>query len=245
MGFGVLGALLPGLSSVHAQNLVRLHGAVTMEKLVTAQKQAIESQAGARVEVVGNGSGRGLADLCAGLAEVAMIGGSMKGVADATNQEKPSSVNTEGLVETPILAIKLAVITHSGVGVKSLTAAQLGDVLTGKTTNWKDFGGADLPVKLVLPFTGDGARISVQESILAGADYAKTAILRNSAKDIVPVVTQLPGSCSVISVNNAEGAAVGVVKVDKELVMPVRLVTKDKPSDEVSKVVAAIKALIK
>ena len=241
----VLGALVLGLSSSHAQNLVRLHGAVTMEKLITAQKQAIESQTGTRLEVVGNGSGRGLSDLCAGLADVAMIGGSLKGVAEATNQEKPGSAKTDGMVETPITALKLVFITHPGVGVKTLTAAQLGGLLTGKTTNWKDAGGADLPVKVVLPFPGDGGRISVQESILAGAEYAKTAILRNTSKDIVPVVSQLPGSCSIITAKNAEGAAIALVSGDKDLCMPVQLVTKAKPSDEVSKVVAAVKALIK
>jgi phosphate transport system substrate-binding protein len=162
-----------------------------LDKLRTPHNQAMESQTGTRLEVVGNGCGRGLADLCAGLADVAMIGGSLKGVAEATNQEKPVLVKTEGLVETPVTALKFAFVTHPGVGVKTLTEAQLRDPLTGKTANWKDGGGPDLPVKLVLPFPGDGVRISLQESILTGAEFAKAAILRNIAKDIVPVVRQL------------------------------------------------------
>ena len=39
--------------------------------------------------------------------------------------------------------------------------------------------------------------------------------------------------------------AITIVNVDKDLVMPVQLVTKPKPSDEVSKVVAAVKDRVK
>jgi phosphate transport system substrate-binding protein len=227
-----------------AESVVRMHGAVTLEKLLAAQKAAIESQTGAKLEVVGNGSGRGLADLSGGLAEVALIGGSLRGVADATNQEKPGSVNPAGMQETPLFGIKLVIVTHPGVGVKSLTAAQLKDLLTGKIRSWKDVGGADLPVKVVLPFLGDGARISIQETILKDASFPKDAILRNSSKDLAVVLSQLPGSCSFLSIKNVTGD-IASVPVDCDLIMPLALITKGEPAGDVKKVVDAAKALIK
>jgi phosphate transport system substrate-binding protein len=241
---GLLCGLTLAASSLPAQTPVRLHGAVTMEKLLAAQKQAIESQTGARLEIVGNGSGRGLADLASGLADVAMIGGSLKGVAEAANQEKPGTVNPAGMVEIPLLSVKLVIVVHSGVGVKSATADQLRDLLSGKIKNWKELGGADLPVKVVLPFAGDGARISLQESILKDTAFTKDAILRNSAKDLGVVVTQLPGACSFLSVKMAD-ASMATLSVDKELLMYLQFVTKGEPTGDTRKVLDLAKTLIK
>jgi phosphate transport system substrate-binding protein len=236
----LLSAIVP---TVCAQT-VRFHGAVTMGKLLTEQKADLEAKSGLKLEIVGNGSGRGLADLSGGLADVAMIGGSLKGVAEATNKEKPGSVDLTGMKEMPLSSIKLAIVSHPGVGVKSLTAGQARDVLSGKVSNWKDVGGADLAVKVVLPFTGDGARISVQESLMKEVEFAKGAVVRNSAKDIAGVIAQLPGSCSILTVKNVEGQ-MATVAVDQDLVMPMQFVTKGDASADVKKAIEAAKSAIK
>lgn len=223
---------------------VRAHGAVSMEKLMSAQKQAIESHCGVTLTVVGNGSGRGLTDLSAGLADIAMIGGSLKAVAAACNSEKPGSVNDAGMVEVSLAKLKLVVITHPGAGVKNLTVAQLSDVLSGKVKNWKEVGGADVPAKVVLPFVGDGARVSIQEAVLKGGDFAKDAIVRNSSKDICAVVGQLPGACGFVTEKNLSGNN-NSVTVDQELFMPMQLVTKSDASAAVKKVVDLAKTTIK
>ena len=242
--WGIPCVLMLALAGLQAQTVVRLHGAITMEKLLSAQRQALQTQAGVRVELVGNGSGRGLADLSAGLADVAMIGGSLKGVAEATNKEKPGSVSIDGMREIPLAAIKLVVIAHPSAGVKSLTGAQLRDVLSGKAKSWKEAGGADLPIRLVLPFAGDGARISIQESLLKGADFAKDAILRNSSKDLAVVVTQVPGACAFLSAKNAEGSG-SIIPVAADLAMPMQFIVKGEMAPEVKKVVEFAKTVIK
>lgn len=237
-------ALLIIAPGIQAQTVVRMHGAVTMEKLFSAQKQPIESKTGAKLELVGSGSGRGLANLSAGLADVAMIGGSLKGVADATNLEKAGSVDLTGMKAYPLTAIKLAIITHPGVGLKAITAGQLREVLSGKTRNWKEVGGADVPVKVILPFLGDGARISIQESLLQGTTYTKEAILRNSSKDMGKVVEQVAGACTFVTIKNIEGN-VAVLNVDQDLVMPMQLVIKGEPNATLQKVLDEAKVLIK
>ncbi len=229
--------------NVQAQT-VRLHGATSLEKIMVAQKAALESQTGLKLEIVGNGAGRGLVDLSGGQADIAMIGGSLKGVAAVMNKEKAGSVDASGMKEIPLTSVKLVTIAHPGAGVKSLTEAQLRDVLTGKTANWKDVGGPDLPIKVVLPFAGDGGRITTQETLLGGAAFATGAVVRNSAKDICVVVAQLPGTCAVLSVKNVEGN-VATVAMEKELAMPLQFVVKGEPAGDIKKVVDAAKALIK
>ncbi len=222
---------------------VRLHGAVTLSKLISDQQAALESKAGVKLEVVGNGSGRGLTDLAAGQADIAVIAGSLKGVAQAVNQEKPGSVDPAGMKETAVNSVKLVLVVNPANGVKALTEAQARDLFSGKITNWKDVGGADQPVKIVLPFVGDGSRVIVQEEMLKGGDFAKDAIVRNSSKDIPPVIAQLPGAISFVSAKLAEGLAAATY--EKDLLMPNLLVTKGDPAGDVKKVVDAVKSVIK
>lgn len=223
---------------------VRLHGAVALSKMMTAQKSAIESKAGAQLEIVGNGAGRGLADLCGGQADIAMLAGSLKDVANAMNKEKAGSVDITGLNEIAITSTKVLFVTHPAAGVKSLTDQQVGDVLVGKAVNWKEVGGADMPIKVVLPFGADGSRVTYQSKMLQGADYTKNAIVRNSSKDVAAVLAQLPGTCSILAAINVEGNMVAVT-TEKEVMMPFAVVLKGQPSGAVQKVIDATKLMIK
>jgi phosphate transport system substrate-binding protein len=239
---GVLAGCLIGPAPLGAQT-VRVHGATTLSKILTEQQPALEAQTGLKLEIVGNGSGRGLTDLIAGQADIAMLAGSVTGIADALNKEKPASVDASGLQGTPLPSVKLLFVINPSAGVKSFTEAQARDVFTGKVANWKEVGGADLSVKVVLPAVGDGARVTTQEQVLGGADFVKDAIVRNSSKDIPPVIGQLPGSVSFLSEKNAAGLT--TVAYEKDLQMPSLLVTRGEPAGDVKKVVDAVKGIIK
>lgn len=238
----VLAGCLISPASLGAQT-VRLHGSITLAKIITEQKASIEGQTGLKLEIVGNGSGRGLSDLAGGQADVALAAGSIQGVADAMNKEKPGSLDVTGLQATPLPSVALVFVINPSAGVKALTEAQARDVLTGKTANWKEVGGADMPIKVVLPVAGDGVRVAVQEQILNGTDFIKDAILRNSAKDIPPVISQLPGSISFLSDKNASGLT--TVACEKHLQMSQLLVTKGEPAGDVKKIVDSVTAIIK
>lgn len=74
--FNLMGiALCAGLAwSAGAQTTLKLHGSTTVKSALLDARQAdLESQAGAKLEAAANGSGRRLAELAAGTAEVAMI----------------------------------------------------------------------------------------------------------------------------------------------------------------------------
>jgi len=240
---GALACALALMQSANAQT-VRLHGAVALAKTIDSKKADLETKSSVKLEIVGNGAGRGVADLSSGQADIALLAGPLKEVAAAMNNEKPGTVETVGMKETYLTSVKGAFITNPNVGLKSITHAQMCDVLTGKLTNWKELGGADLPIKVILPFGGDGTRLVFQSQVLLGADYVKNAVVRNSAKDLVVVVTQVPGACSVVSVANVESSVVSL-SLEKDVIIPWTLVTKGEPAGQVKAVTEAITAVIK
>lgn len=75
--------------------------------------------------------------------------------------------------------------------VKELTLAQLADIFTGKTRNWKEVGGADAPIVVYSRENSSGTYEFFKEHVLQGKDFAvgaqtmpgTAAVLQAVAKD--------------------------------------------------------------
>lgn len=54
-------------------------------------------------------------------------------------------------IQTPLCRDPLAIISRAECGVTNITTAQLQDIFAGRVTNWKELGGADLSIVVVVP----------------------------------------------------------------------------------------------
>src|ERR1700736_2301723 len=73
---------------------VSLHGSTTVMNMILAPKKAeIEKASGQQLDIVGNGSGRGIVDLVAGKAQIAMISAPLEDEVNALNKKTPGSVD--------------------------------------------------------------------------------------------------------------------------------------------------------
>ncbi|KIF73917.1 hypothetical protein QR77_07795 [Streptomyces sp. 150FB] len=70
------------------------------------------------------------------------------------------------LVPHPVAVILFSVAVNKSAGVHNLTTAQLQKIYTGKSTNWKDFGGPDLPITVVSRSAGSGSRHAFETKVL-------------------------------------------------------------------------------
>lgn len=71
-----------------------------------------------------------------------------------------------GLIEIPFCKDPLAIITHKDIPVNMLTKSQLRQVFTGQVKNWKEVGGPDLPIILVVPGVKTGAHKNFNRQVL-------------------------------------------------------------------------------
>lgn len=225
------------------QTTVRIHGAATLNKMITSKAAEIGAKSNVKIESVGNSSGRGLEDLLAGRADVAAIGGPLAGVAAAVNAKTPGAVKIDALKEFTVLTVDLTFIVHASNTVPSLTPDQAKDLLTGKTKNWKDVGGPDVPVVVVAPQPLDGSRVTIQQELLKDASYAPDTRVMQVAPDVVKVVAQIPGAISVVSVAHVT-PGVKSVKMDKTYLMPMSLITNGEPKEPVKGVIATIQSML-
>ncbi|MFD7706611.1 substrate-binding domain-containing protein [Streptomyces sp. NPDC059786] len=83
-------------------------------------------------------------------------------------------------------------VASEDAGVRTLSLKQVRDLCAGRITNWKEVGGADLPVHLVSRNPGSGTRSTLEQRVLAGADLPKVTV-----DDCVGLDPDRPGRCEV------------------------------------------------
>jgi phosphate transport system substrate-binding protein len=224
---------------------ISLNGSTTVANVIMLpNKAAIEAASGQHIVVVGNGSQRGLADLAAGKAQIAMISAPLAEEVAKLNAEHPGAIDAARLNAHVVGESRVAFMVHPGNPVRKLSNAQLADVLTGKIRNWKEIGGADQPVMVVAAQPGDGVRTLVEDRLLSGGALTQDTRAMPNAPQIPKVVEQVPGAIGLYTVG-ALGASVAELTADAPIVQTLILVTMGEESSEIRRVVSAVEQAAK
>ena len=218
----------------HAAPL-EIAGSSSVQKSIVDPVTAKARDAGIDVKMLGVGTGKGMQMLIEGKVSVAAISDEL---ADAVNAAKKAGAGSApaNLKMTTILKEQMVPIVHADNKVAELTKDQLRAIFTGKTTNWKELGGADLPSVLVVPAAGSGTRGVVERQVLGGAAFAANAKeLRTSAAEAVEVGRD-KAAIGYVGSGTAEGAKGKVREVKgPDVHRPLGFVTVGEPSGEVKK----------
>ena len=234
----VLACVQPMLASAQPAELRVMGSSTVYANIFQPHKDAIEAASGVKLSVVSSSSGRGLADLVAGRADVAMLSSPLADVAKKANEKTPGAVDTTGLKEFKIAESRILFIVHPSNPVKSMTLAQVKDILAGKVTSWKDVGGPDAQILPVTEIPSGGLRTTVEEKVMAGTPIAAAARTLNNGTQIPLIVKQVPAA---IGTSNAKHdlSGVKVLELDRPVSQPLFLVTKGAPTPAAAKVIEA------
>lgn len=129
---------------------------------------------------------------------------------------------------------EVVAFVHKSNRIKKLSKAQLKKIFTGKVTNWKEFGGTNLPIIVVWGTETPGQNALFTKEILDGEQVTAKAIKTTDYQNIREMVKANPGSIGI----DPRGMAMATVgRVDIPIVTaPIILITKGKPSAKVEKV---------
>ncbi len=104
-----------------------------------------------------------------------------------------------GLIETPFCKDPLAIITNKAAVVNALTSEQLRQIFSGGITNWKEVGGPDLSITLVVPGNDTGAHKNFRQMVMKHKDIQYDYLTYKSTR-VLEAVEALPlGAISFIS----------------------------------------------
>jgi len=178
--------------SFTALNKITIKGSDTM--VILSQKWAevyMKKNPGTVVQVTGGGSGVGLAALINGSTDIANSSRAIKSSEVGKLKEKYGSMG----VEIPCAKDGLSVFLNKGNTVSELTIKQLGDIFSGKITNWKEVGGADAKIQLY-----------GRESSSGTFEFFKEHVVKT---DFSPRCQTLPGTAAIVNAVKKDKYSIG------------------------------------
>jgi phosphate transport system substrate-binding protein len=231
--------------SIHpafAQKTIKISGSVPFkEQYFDSNLAAIKEKTNLLIEVVGNGTDRGIADLIDGRSDVAMLAAPLTDIAKKMNEKKPGYVDVSLMKETKIGDCEILLVVHPSNGIKSLTSAQAISILGGKIKNWKEVGGSDLPIAVVVAMPGNGIRTTVEKQLLKDVPFATDARQVTNPSQVIAVVAQLAGGIGPLGVSMLDPKISAVKISDKKIIAPMLLVTKGEPSADITAIITTLK----
>ena len=137
---GVIFALsvLAGVQHAQASEKIVIDGSTGMAPLVAALAKAYQSQNPAAVIEIGKGLGT--------KARIQALNEGRIDIAMASHGLKVEEIQRQGMTVHEIAKVAVVFGVNAGVPVDNLTDAQICDIYSGKTRNWKEVSGPDLAV---------------------------------------------------------------------------------------------------
>src|SRR5664280_1649944 len=138
-------------------------GSTALQPLVDAAGKAyVKACPGATIQVQGGGSGTGLTQVLQGAVQI--------GNSDVTAESKLQPADAATLVDHQVAVQGWVMVNNPDItGVTNLTTDQATKIWTGVTTNWKDVGGPDMKIVLILRPASSGTRATFKKIVLGGA----------------------------------------------------------------------------
>ncbi|MCH3917746.1 MAG: phosphate ABC transporter substrate-binding protein [Spirochaetia bacterium] len=130
-------------------------------------------------------------------------------LAGSSRELKQSELDA-GCVPTTIALDGLSVAVNSSVAVSNLTMAQLAGIFSGEITNWKEVGGKDAKIQLIVRDETSGTYGSFKEIVIeaAGKEPTTDAIVAKENGEVATKIASTPNSIGYI------GMAFGSIVTD-------------------------------
>jgi phosphate transport system substrate-binding protein len=171
---------------------ITIKGSDTM--VILSQKWAevyMKSHPGTTIQVTGGGSGIGIAALINGSTDIANSSRPMK---SSELDKLKSRYNTLG-VEIPCAKDGLSVYVNKANPVSELSVKQIGQIFSGKITNWSEVGGPDASIKLYGRESSSGTFVYFKDNVVK-TDYASS-------------YQSLPGTAAIVNAVKKDKFGIG------------------------------------
>ena len=172
---------------------ITVKGSDTM--VIMAQRWAeayMSKHPGTVIQVTGGGSGTGISALINGTTDICDASRPMTAGERANLKARYATLG----VEIKSAKDGLSVYVNDASPVTELSLAQLKDIYTGKTTNWKQVGGPDAKIIVYGRENNSGTYVYFKDNVLGGADY-------------MPGMQSMPGTAAVVNAVSKDKFGIG------------------------------------
>jgi phosphate transport system substrate-binding protein len=200
---------------------VRVHGATTVTfGLMKPHAARIEKLAGVPITLLPSSTSRGLADLVAGKADLAMLAEPLESAAANLNKNQPDAIDMAKYEGAHVGDAYVQFIVHPSNPVQRLSKAELARLFSGQVKNWSEIGGPDQPVLVIGEPTSSPHRM-IREAL--GISYAPDLRVVQNTNQTATIVAQAPGAISYISTAHDVPERGRLKVVDSDVRLPLQL----------------------
>ena len=161
------------------------------------------------VELTSLGSSSGIADLLEESCDIAVSSRTL----DEAEQRMARSKDIE--LKSAIAGYYgLAVVVNAENPLKDLSDSAVRDVFVGKTTNWLQLGGADLPIEVLVRDASGGSHLGFRELALNNRPYSDSARGLSSHADLAAAVAANPNAIGYVEMNLTASAGLHPVSIN-------------------------------
>jgi phosphate transport system substrate-binding protein len=194
-------ALVLPAAPAFADTTISIAGSTALLPLVKdAAGEYQDAHKDVKISVSGGGSGTGINQVAAKAVDI--------GDSDITAPQHPE------LRDNRVAVVGFAVVTHPGVNVKNLSKKQLQDIFSGKTTNWKDVGGADQKIVVINRPRSSGTRAVFTKTVMGSVAINESGLTEDATGTVVSIVKQTPGAVSYAAFSGTNGSGLTELSVD-------------------------------
>jgi phosphate transport system substrate-binding protein len=234
--------LMTAAPSAVAETLV-VQGSTTFNRRVMEPHQAaIESASGQQLTVIPNKSTPGLVALVEGRAHMAMISAPLPGEIASLQKAFPAS-SYDRLRAFEILSTRIAIGVNVSNTVRHASMSTIRKILLGQVKNWKELGGPDLPIRVVVA-DGGGAMTVVDSEFMGGQTIVLPAMIHvKTPVQLVQVIEQEPGALGFAQLSLVRQRGIPELATDHPLQTTLSLVTLGEPSPAMRSVIDATRRI--
>lgn len=230
---------LTGISPTGAEELKIGAGGAPTENILKPIRDHFEKATGIKLYISSSGPKNAFIDLEKGNIDAAAAGLSYQDWQDLMKKERSEVKDPAAYIPVVVGKDRIVVIVHKDNKIKKLTAEQLKGIFAGEIASWKEVGGDDAPILVVMGKLTPGTNSMFANKFMDGKPVTKEVLDATSADDVKLNVVSNPsavafGPLALVDdkVNTPE---------TPELSRDIILLTKGKPSPKVQKLIEFIK----
>lgn len=215
---------------------IRVQGGVAaIENIFKKIQDSFTKETGIFLEIKESATEDAIIAVENGEADLAVTGVPWDGIKELLIKANKQLKNEKDFVPNLLGHDLRIVLINKKSNVKKLDEAQLMEIATGKIKNWKDVGGADLPIIMVFAEKSPGLYLFWKTKVMKGQEWS----MENSRKvaDLVAakkVIAANPGAYTIVPMSMKSEGEIESPQVPT-MGVPLTSYVKGRPSNEIIK----------
>jgi phosphate transport system substrate-binding protein len=170
-----------------AQNVTASGSTALLPIVKQAAEEYMDKHSDVNITVAGGGSGTGLQQVADGVVNI--------GNSDVYAAEG------KGLVDHQVAIEPFLFVVNSDVLITGLTRNQVIGIFSGKITNWKQVGGKDKKISVIMRQASSGTRMTIQSLVMGNEQFTTNAVVQDSNGAVRTTVMRTPGAIGYIDLS--------------------------------------------